>query len=540
MALAWSRRAAAGVFLLACGCTGGVQGAARTDAGPSEAGGASVGALKFNVDPGLECSAGAAAICVAPSQVVGFGIDGPAGTTVTLSLQGDYADAALTAGQVTLTGTTARVTLESSSTTATFFVAARAGAQSIALRITVATSGSATVEATPVYTGRRPTPEFYATEFVLSTCAELTANAPDASAALWTAGPSGVAIALGVPAGERAAAQVRVGHYAFGCADVDPLVPEASIAVPIQVYDVPMALSLTDLSAVFSFSLDAKAATSWASAGGLAVGRVKGAFFPSSAHDGPALLDGMRAVIGVPADQTQFDQLRQSGGWDAKATSWISATGSSLGARAATWLDAAAADSIGALTLQLGNATGTGSAPVTAMSLGALSWVSAGITQPAPFRLTADANDTLHLSGAIDLASTPLFAHEADAHGASALTGAIDCPSAIALGIDCAKLASDLVGAGVSYGTCDAGCTGNLCAAALAAAWKTASLSPADGTDAVHLTITASAPATIGDRAEPAYVTGGWLGNVSGAGVPTPLAVTGTVVATEPPAAAPP
>jgi hypothetical protein len=130
----------------------------------------------------------------------------------------------------------------------------------------------------------------------------------------------------------------------------------------------------------------------------------------------------------------------------------------------------------------------------------------------------------------------------ADVHAAASVAGAYDCPSAISLAINCTKLASDLVvgSGGVSYGNCDAACTATLCSSALATTWRTVSASPGDGTDAVHTTITASAPATVGDRAEPAYVTGGWLGNISGAGVPTPLAVTGTVVATEPPAPAPP
>ncbi len=141
----------------------------------------------------------------------------------------------------------------------------------------------------------------------------------------------------------------------------------------------------------------------------------------------------------------------------------------------------------------------------------------------------------MHLSGAIDLASTPLVAHEADAHAAPTVTGAIDVPSAIALGIDCAGLASSLVGSGVSYGACDAACTADLCGTALATAWNVTATATAGGTDLVTMTITASAPADVGDRAEPAYVQGGWLGNVSGAGVATPFSVSGSFLATEVP-----
>jgi hypothetical protein len=499
--------------------------------------------LKFEVAAGLECAgAGALGICVAPSQVVTFAIDGPKGTVVSLSLEGNYADAALTTGQVTLTDTPTKVTLECSSTTAAFSVVARAGADAIPLPVTVATSGSAMVQAAAIYGGHRPTPELFATKFDLSTCAELTASAPDAAVAPWISGPSGAAIALGVPAGERVAVQMRIGHYAFGCADVDPLAPNSSLALPVQVYDIPMALSLTNLAASFSFASDASGTDGWAGVASAATTRVKGAFFASATPDGTALLDAMRAAILAPADQAQFDQLRQAKGWDMTAMGWLGKPAHlpSIKERVAIWLDAAASDSIGPLVLQIGNATGTGTAPAVATSLGPLSWVAAGLTQPAPFQWTADANDTVHLSGSIDLVSTPLFAHGADLHAATTAKGAFDCPSAIALAIDCAGLASLLVTTGVSYGACGATCTASLCASALTAAWKSAAAPAAGGADAVHVTITASAPGTVGDLAEPAYVTGGWLGNASGAGVPSPFAVTGNLVATEPPAPAVP
>ncbi len=81
-------------------------------------------------------------------------------------------------------------------------------------------------------------------------------NAPDASAAEWTSGPGGDAIGVQTTPGERTAVQMRIGHYAFGCADVDPLAPASTLVVPVQIYDVPMALTLTDLESTFSFTLD--------------------------------------------------------------------------------------------------------------------------------------------------------------------------------------------------------------------------------------------------------------------------------------------
>jgi hypothetical protein len=520
------------------GCTGSGEGPSKVPVTTTDAGPSAIASLSFTVAPGLACANGQG-ICVAPSQVVTFGVQGLSGTVVSLSLEGDYADAALTTQAVTLANDPVSVTLESASTTATFSIVARVGGagstQSVSLPVTVATSGTATIDALPSYAGLRPTPEFYATDFVLSTCAELTANPPDAGAAAWTSGPPGVAIALSVPAGERVAVDVRIGHYAFGCADVDPLVPQAMSTLPVQVYDIPMALALTNLNATFSYAPDDAL---WQSIAQAAVARIEAAFFATSSP-GPALLDAIRAVIAVPADQAQFDSLRASEGWDATATSWLSSHSPSLASRAATWLTAATGVGLGPLVVTIGNGTAAGTAPVVVASFAGVGWASAGIVQPAPFQWTADANDTIHLSGTIVLSSTPLLAHEADLKAAAVDAGATDVPGTLALGIDCAGLASTLVGSGVSYPGCGAACTANLCGAALEAAWASAAAPAAGGADVVQTAITASAPTEVGDLAEPAYVSGGWLGSVSGPGAPVVDAgasttISGSLLATEP------
>jgi hypothetical protein len=540
---AWSRRAALGIFAVAYGCRGSAPSLALSPPVGSDAG--VIGPdLKFDVKPGLACADGEG-ICVAPSQVVTFEIEATPGTAVSLSLQGDYADAALTAQEVTVTGSPAGVSLESASTTAAFSIvatAARGGnGQSLALNVTVSQSGNATIEATPTYTGHRPDLDVYASDYVLSTCAEITA-APDAGAGTWVEGAKGVAIPLGVPAGERVAVDVRIGHYAFGCTDVDPLVPNAITTVPVQVFDVPLALSLTNLTAVLTFTPDMTAQNNWLAVAQAAVARVESSFFSAAtpdAGDGSALLDAMRAAIVAPADQAQFDQLRQSGGWDATTASWLSSHAPSIARRAATWLTTAES-ALGPLTLHIGGEpSGQTTAPVTVVSFGSLTWVAAGIAQPAPFQWTADANDTVHLSGTITLTSTPLFAHQADAQAAASVTGATGVASGIAIGIDCTGLASSLVGSGVSYGSCGAACTANLCNAGLTLAWNNATTPAAGGADVISAAITASAPADVGDEAEPAYVQGGWLATLTGAGVPAsvsspPFTITGTMLATEP------
>jgi hypothetical protein len=544
--------AAAALGFSPSGCSRGGQAAAPAPSSGADAGASPISALRFDVAGGLLCAndAGAAAICVPTSKAITFGLAGIPGTVVDLSLSGDYADAALSAQQVTLSETVTQMTLASSSTTSSFLIVARVGRpgeqESVALHVTVTTSGlHATIDASPVYAGLRPATTFYAAGFELSTCAELTANAPDASTVAWTSGPNGVAIGVGALAVERVAVQMRLGHYAFGCADVAPLAPGTTTAILVEIYDVPMALSLTNLSAGFSFTPDATASSGWAMTMQAAVARIEGAFFGSTTPDGTALLDAMRAGIATSGAQAQFDLKRQQGGWDTLAATWLSTRGATISARADTWLTAATTDGIGPLGATIGNGTTNGTAPVSVATFGSLTSEAAGITQPSSFKWTADANDTVHLSGEIDLTSTPLVGHEADGHAASSASGATDVPSAIALGIDCTGLASSLVGTGVSYGTCNAACTTTLCGTALATAWKSAIAAAPGGADVVATTITASAQAKVGDLAEPAYVEGGWLGVVSGAGVPSSLGappsfpIAGNVLATEIPVAAP-
>jgi hypothetical protein len=538
---------AAAICAVAAGCSQGSPAKptplTAVDAGPTVSG----TKLAFLVDPGTAC-AGGAGICVAPSQIVTFGVSGSSGTAVTLSLQGGYGDAALTAQDVVLTGGTTSVMLESASTTAAFDVVARlvgaAADQTLSLHVTVSPSGTASIEATPVYAGRRAATSFYVTDFVLSTCSDLILNPPDAGSVTWAEGGADAAIPLVVPAGERVAVDVRIGHYAYGCTDVDPLVPEAGTAIEVPVYDVPMALSLTNLQATFSYTLDGNAASSWEATMQAAVARIESAFFGTTEAEGSALLDAMRAVLPTAANQSQFDTLRASGGWNAKAAAWMSAHTPSIAARAATWLGQAQTANVGPFVLAIGpEPSGSSTAQVTAVSFGPLSAMSAGIAQPMPFEWSAYANDTVSLSGAFDLAATPFVAALADAQASAAVAGAVDVPSAIAVGINCGGFATAVVGAGVSYGTCDATCTAGLCRNGLAQAWGTASTASAGGGDVVHTAIAATAPADVGDLAEPAYVSGQWLGQVSGPGVPASalpasgtqsFPISGTLVATEP------
>ncbi len=541
--------------LLACN---GTAGRGSGGGGSADAGTGPLAALSFDIDPGLACAdGGLSGICVAPSQTVTFLIDGTIDGPVSLSLEGNYADAALVADDVTISGGHAQVTLQVASVPVEFNVVARdkspANRPAASVAVLVSKAGIATIEATPSYSGHRPTPTFFATDYVHATCAEVAAFAlePDAGAS-WTSAPGGIPIALSVVAGDHVALDVRVGHYASGCIDLSPLVPGSTTAISVPIYDVPMALADTNLSATFSFTTVGSPATDggvplgWPTVAGATASGISASFFEptmpldgGAPSDGPTLLSAMMAAIASAEDQSDFSRNRASGAWDAAATMWLQNRGATIEARALQFLDAAVNLGPQPLVMHIGSGE-NGAAPVTPVTFGGTAAGLVGLGQPGAFQWTADGNDAVHLSGAIDFSLRPLLGSLADAQAA---TGpATNVSSAIALAIDCHDLAASLVAStsGQSYSGCDATCTGNLCATALVQRWTSAISAAADGTDSAHMTMTASAPADVGDLAEPSYLEGGWLGSVSNpSGSFLSFAVSGDLIAIEPNGASP-
>ncbi len=486
--------------------------------------------ITFAFDPTFACAGGG--LCAPPSQVVTVGVSTTREANVTLSLEGSYGDAALTTDHVSTTGGVEPVTLETSSTPTTFTIVARAGSDpsspTATLAVAVGASGFAMVRATPSYAGKRATPGFEVTAIPQAKCSDV--NATPLANATWTSTPNDIPALLPVLADEHVAIAARIGHYATGCADLAPLAASVTGAVTIDVYDVPMALSLTNIDATFTSDSSAKA--DWQSAMTTAATSVAGGFFGSSS-DGTALLDAVRTQ--VPAiDQAEFDQKRSQGGWDATATSWLSARTPSIHDRASGWLTAAAGTNVGALVVHLSAGPSVGTTTVTPTSLGPLDAQMAGLAKPAPFNWTADADDTVHLAGAVTLSSSPYVAHLADTIAAAAVPNPTsNVPGAIASKIDCQGLATALLGTSDAYGACDASCLGYVCVNALTAEWTTALASPADGSDQATVQLTVGAPAEVGDLAEPQYIQGGWLGQVSGPIVAKPFAAKGTIVGEE-------
>jgi hypothetical protein len=299
----------------------------------------------------------------------------------------------------------------------------------------------------------------------------------------------------------------------------------------IEVVDVPMVLADASLDAKFSFALDDTAAGAWADTLELAIQRVLNAFF-ASGTEGAALLDAVRT--GIPAaNQAQFDSLRKQNNWDTTTTNLINQSGSPMHARAALWLSQAKLDAIGPLTVHVVG-TKTSAAIVTPSAFGSLSASAASLTSSGNFTWTADSDDTLHLSGAIDFPSTPFVGQMADVHARAYNPLATDCASAVALGIGVANIANTLVQSSaqkVLYGSCDATCAADALRSAIASTWSSAVASPSGGGDQVHFTIVASGRADVDDTATATAVEkgGAWIGQASGPGVPSTFTLNGSM-----------
>ena len=535
MVLAWARRFALGSAVGAfAGC-----GAGGSSAMPAPlSGDAGMNATGISVafdNPG--------ALRASPLQSVDVGVTvtGP-DTNVTFLLESDYADASLSMGDVTTSGDHATVTLHAPSVAATFTLLARAaGAIDARLDVAVSASGFATVRVMPMYVGHRAIPNVVASAFVATTCEALAQGALQDGAPQETGGAAGPIILSSVPAGSHLAIFARVGHYASGCADVAALAPDASSDVPLTILDLPIAIDETNLESSFSFEPDATGATAWSAMLDGAITEAATAFVPPTSTEAGALLDAMRAAV-PSASQTGFDTARGAGGWDMLAATWLGQHAPTLEARALGWLNEGKASDLGTLAAHLHACDGSSSCGGDKTSLGYVtvtletfaSWTASDIgmsVRSMQFAWAADANDTVHLSGSVHLWPTALVTHSADARAALDVHGATDVATAVAMQVDCGGLASAILGtATASYPGCGPTCTASLCKTGLGAMWSRASGASETGNDDHIIAMTASAPATVDDTAQPVQFSGAWVGHV-GATTNTTFAMKGAATA---------
>ncbi|HEY2517840.1 MAG TPA: hypothetical protein VGI39_43520, partial [Polyangiaceae bacterium] len=208
MLLAWSPRWARGGFAfgalaaLVWSCGNGSHGQplppganGGASGGNGDGGTASGLVMTFAMD--LHCADGVS-LCAATSQPVAITLQAPRDEQVTLSLQGDYEDAALTASTVDIVAGEGQVTLETSSTAGGFTLVAREGgagtSAAATLVVSVGSSGSAILHVVPSYAGGRDQSTQLACVITGKTCADLATPPGDGVAWKQVAAPNPIVL----------------------------------------------------------------------------------------------------------------------------------------------------------------------------------------------------------------------------------------------------------------------------------------------------------------------------------------------------------
>jgi hypothetical protein len=506
MILAWARRLLPGVWLFTAACTSG---------GPATPGdgGVTVGTLRFDAD---------GVLTLAPGDVVTVTVIGGAGVDVLIALEGDYGDASIDASRLVLNATgRATFKLRAPKTPSTFALRASSDQPTASARLDVAVGrdGFGTVRVTPHYKGARAAPEVWGSAFLKSSCKDLTKAAPKDGAPL-VAGTMDVPFDLkSVPAGASVAISVRIGHYSVGCTDVTDLAPNGTRDVAVEIYDRPLDIAAVDLEARLTFAPSPTEQTAWDARMDGAIQLVAGKVSPlgTSSDDATRLLDAMALV----AQNAGFGTAR-GGGWDAKTATWLSQH-PSIRTTTLGWLNAGKTSTLADLIFHIGPDQTDQQTALT------LANKDLGFSIDVPFSLVPDADDTLRVEGPIAAQPTAIVTRTADVRAAADVAQSTDVPSALAIRIDCAGLAQNLLGGQTyAYGVCNAACMEQLCTGGLSATWKGAHDASQKLGDTTAVVVNASGKATVGEYADPAALTGTWVGQVKG-GTADPSALHGAL-----------
>ena len=446
-------------------------------------------------------------LTLAPNETATIALSGMGVSAATISLAGNYLDAFLDRDHVDLSNGAGSITLQAPSSPTTFSVIANAGPSTARLDVSVSATGFATVRVSVDYQGKRLVPIVAASAFVETTCAQLAGAATDGSPLV--VGTYGEKLVIpSVPTDGRVAINVRVAHYATGCVDVTSLTPNETDDVDVSVFDLPLDLADTSLEARFTFTPDTSDGVELASYFEQNVAAaILAASFPSSSTEAAHLLDAMAAASTSP---TQFANARSQKGWDAAAGTWLGQHAPSMHDRITKWIGEAAQAGAGDL---IGHIDGDPSKPIfTPTTLGALDATKAGVSAPLPFAWSGQANDVLSISGNVTIVPSQLACLAADQGAQADVQGATNVPDALVSTMDCAGLGSALAQSGYAFGQCDGACMGDLCSSAITNLWADAAASLSQPNDALTLSISAAAPATVGDAADVESYTGTWVG----------------------------
>lgn len=439
-------------------------------------------------------------------------------TSISVWLEGDYLDASLSHDQLTAEGGRAAIILHAPSAPATFALRAKLRSGATArIDVAVSANGYGSVRIVSKYAGARLAPSIIGSVFLKSSCADLARLPLMDGAPMMTGTLTGPLNIPSVPAGSHVAVLVRIAHYATGCVDVDTLVPSVVRELPVTIEDLPMALDKTNLDSLFTLEPDATDRAKWDAMLAQAVTKASSAFIPQGAMESTVLLDAMQAAAPL-GNQSQFGASRTTGTFEMKTATWLGAHLPLMTDRATTWLSAGKTEAFGNLTMHIANGPGPGLAAIDLKTFGRLDAAASGLSTRVPFGWTADPKDIVHLSGSVYVRPTALVTSAADGHARTDVVGSTNVASALGTQIDCAGLATSLVGAGVSYAGCGAACTAALCQTALSTMWKGATDASAAASEEAQIRMTASARADVGEYADPKQFSGDWVGEVSAPG----------------------
>jgi hypothetical protein len=506
--------AAAALTSLALSCGSGSNGAPTIQGAPLDAGvTADAGTMRFDAPEILEAS---------PASTVSINLDADVTGAISLSLDGDYADASLADAYVTASAGVAAVVVRTPSMATTFGIHARSASGATAdLAVDVSAAGYTSVGIHPTYSGVRTVGPVVASAFINTTCALLTAT-PLNDAVINASGLPGAELTLDeVPAGANIAVYGRIGHYAAGCIDAGILATGKAQELDLPIYDLPMALSATDLVVTLTpvAAPGSPELAYWTSVLGRGHDAAV-ASFNDGESDEAALLDEMGAQVPT-ASQADFTAQRAALGWDATTATWLGAhlaslvsPASSLSAQVSAVLAAAVPRALGPVVFGLAQAS-NGTAQVSPSTVDGVSASAAGWLAPAAFAWTADAHDNVQLSGAFFVQASATLAAVAVTSSDSA-----DIPGTLAMattagGIDCAGLSMALTSAGDSYPGCPADCTTMLCRAALEAMWIRAGNASESSDQITQVALVASGVAAVGDAAQPVSFAGNWVSQIN-------------------------
>jgi len=261
-------------------------------------------------------------------------------------------------------------------------------------------------------------------------------------------------------------------------------------------------------------------ADTWATNLTLLNTQLQAAALPSTTDNTALLLDAMRSAANNSQLQSDFDQRRASGNWQAiLASAWSLKDGGSDGCISFAvndWLSSSLSQlgkgvSIGT-TLSLTSASSSvGQEQLNLKSIAGVATPDLQSPSSFPFKTTFGANDGL-------AASAELTFNEANWVRALALTrarlqfpGAIDIPAALSALVNCDSIAASFDQAAPSYADCSEACLARLCSDGLTQLWKQTDAA-VDHWGTTSLTLSSSGHLRVDSHATVTGYSGTWVG----------------------------